>query len=92
MTTGAPCAGLCDVSVEAVEHTLVVERHEDYWERMLVSSPSRKVGMAAALSPAEVAELREATLARLRRQFGTGAVRLTAQAFVVAGSKGKGAL
>jgi hypothetical protein len=84
--------GLTDISVTAVEHELVVARAEDYWERMLVSSPSRAVVMAAKLSEAEIERLRRATVDGLREVFGEGEVRLVAEAYVGGATKGKGAL
>jgi ubiquinone/menaquinone biosynthesis C-methylase UbiE/translation elongation factor EF-1beta len=82
--------GLTDLSVVVVERELVVARPEDYWERMLVSSPSRAGRMAAALSEAEREGLRAAALENLLARFGDGPVRLPAEAYVAAATKAAG--
>jgi ubiquinone/menaquinone biosynthesis C-methylase UbiE len=85
----ADVGGLDEISVEAVEHELVVDSPETYWERMLVSSPSRQVNMAAKLSSEEFARLRAATIEGLRERFPTEGqpVRLPAEAYVAAATK-----
>jgi endonuclease/exonuclease/phosphatase family metal-dependent hydrolase/SAM-dependent methyltransferase len=83
----AATQAVTDITVFACEHELVLARAEDYWERMLVSSPSRRVNMQARLSVDQIEALRQATLQTLRRQFGDHEVRLVAEAFVCAATK-----
>ena len=87
----ASVGGLVDISITAVEHELVVSCPEAYWERMLVSSPSRLVNMKAKLAPSEILALKEATIKHLKLLFpGEGEqVKLTAQAFVATATKQK---
>lgn len=78
--------GVTDISVSEIKQDLVVATPEDYWDRMLVSSPARVVSLSK-LSQEERDTVREKTVNKLRDQFGAEPITLPTLAYMAVATK-----